>query len=212
MFIERAYVRPEARAELPAWVRGVPALAPVLDGAGLRFTAPVTFLVGENGSGKSTLVEAIAEQYGLDSRGGRASVPGGNLGTPKTPLGEALTLDLTFEGRRLRRAPRSSRCLRLAETLGPLVDSGSQVICATHSPILTALPGAQIVELTEQGPVDVAWRDLGIVAHWRRFLDRPEAYLSAPPPRSPRTRARSRTRTPRCRARHRVAGVGPPTA
>jgi predicted ATPase len=40
---------------------------------GLTFTHPVTFLVGDNGSGKSTIVEAIAEGFGLDARGGRAA-------------------------------------------------------------------------------------------------------------------------------------------
>ncbi len=36
----------------------------------LRFTAPVTFLVGENGSGKSTLLEAIAVASGFNAEGG----------------------------------------------------------------------------------------------------------------------------------------------
>ena len=33
-------------------------------------TSPVTFLVGENGSGKSTVIEAIAEVFRIDVRGG----------------------------------------------------------------------------------------------------------------------------------------------
>ena len=45
---------------------------------GLELNCPVTFLVGENGSGKSTLVEAIAEAFGLDARGGRAGRKYGN--------------------------------------------------------------------------------------------------------------------------------------
>ncbi|MCL5736491.1 MAG: AAA family ATPase [Actinobacteria bacterium] len=32
----------------------------------LRFSSPVTFLVGENGSGKSTLIQALAQRCGLD--------------------------------------------------------------------------------------------------------------------------------------------------
>lgn len=40
------------------------------DGLDLRFTTPVTFLVGENGSGKSTLLEAIAWNAGFSAEGG----------------------------------------------------------------------------------------------------------------------------------------------
>lgn len=36
----------------------------------LRFTTPVTFLVGENGSGKSTLLEALAWKLGFNAQGG----------------------------------------------------------------------------------------------------------------------------------------------
>jgi predicted ATPase len=36
----------------------------------LRFTAPVTFFVGENGSGKSTILESIAVAAGLNAEGG----------------------------------------------------------------------------------------------------------------------------------------------
>ena len=68
-------------------------------------------------------------------------------------------------------------CLRLVALLGQLRDSGSQIICATHSPVLTALPGAQIIEMTPTGPMPAAWRDLELVRHWRRFLDHPETYI-----------------------------------
>ena len=36
----------------------------------IKFTTPVTFLVGENGTGKSTLVEAIAVAAGFNAEGG----------------------------------------------------------------------------------------------------------------------------------------------
>jgi predicted ATPase len=36
----------------------------------LKFSAPVTFLVGENGSGKSTLLEALAWAVGFNAQGG----------------------------------------------------------------------------------------------------------------------------------------------
>ncbi|MGH3620219.1 MAG: ATP-binding cassette domain-containing protein [Sciscionella sp.] len=207
---------------------------------GMSFTKPVTFLVGENGSGKSTLIEAFAEAYGLDARGGRAGRKYGN-NRPKTPLGEILTLDSTTEGARQRGGSRSKRkgyflraetafgfmevvsgmagyweedtsemshgegfltvlqtmfrepglylmdepeaalsfqsCLRLVALLHQLGDSGAQVICATHSPILAGTPDADIIEVGEHGFDRVSWEQLELVANWRRYLNDPEFYL-----------------------------------
>ncbi|WP_343930570.1 AAA family ATPase [Tsukamurella strandjordii] len=256
----------------------MPALAPLMAGGELPLTAPLTFVVGENGSGKSTLVEAIAEQFGLDARGGRAAKLGGNLDTPKTPLGEALRLDLTMRGLAMRRGPRTARhgfflraetvlemnerfagklgywsddvehqshgegfftifetmltepgfyvfdepesalsfhsCLRLVALLGQLRAAGSQIICATHSPILAATPGAQIVELRPSGPADSAWEDLAVVQHWRRFLNQPETYLGelvtapeAPQPEAPRTVAPGEEEAFIARLRERIYGA-----
>jgi predicted ATPase len=67
--------------------------------------------------------------------------------------------------------------LSLVARLDALRADGAQVVVATHSPLLTALPGATILELGEHGIRRVAWTDLEIVGHWRRFLDRPAAYL-----------------------------------
>ena len=69
--------------------------------------------------------------------------------------------------------------LSLLSRLETLRTDGAQVVVATHSPLLTALPGATILELSERGIGKVSWADLEIVAHWRRFLDRPEGYLRA---------------------------------
>jgi len=90
-----------------AWPYTVPCIADLLDD-GLALTQPVTFLVGENGSGKSTLVEAIAEAFDLDARGGRAGRKYTN-DRPKTPLGERLRLDLTAEGLRMLSGGRRKR-------------------------------------------------------------------------------------------------------
>jgi predicted ATPase len=67
--------------------------------------------------------------------------------------------------------------LGLVARLDVLRAAGSQVVVATHSPLLTALPGATILELGEHGVRKVAWDELEVVAHWRRFLDQPGAYL-----------------------------------
>jgi predicted ATPase len=79
--------------------------------------------------------------------------------------------------------------LALVGLLAELAAAGSQVVCATHSPLLTALPGATIVELDEDGFRQVEWEEMALVAHWRRFLDRPEAYLRHVVPTDPARRS-----------------------
>jgi predicted ATPase len=55
--------------------------------------------------------------------------------------------------------------------------AGSQLIVATHSPILLALPGARIFELREDGLAEVAWEDCDPTRLTRSFLEAPEAFL-----------------------------------
>ena len=68
-------------------------------------------------------------------------------------------------------------CLGLVGVLDELVRNGSQVLCATHSPLLTALPGAAVLELSSTGYAWAQWQDLALVDHWRRYLDDPRRYL-----------------------------------
>ena len=70
-----------------------------------------------------------------------------------------------------------SSCLQLMVLMDSLVADGSQVLLATHSPLLAAFPGATILEFGEHGRRVSAWDDLPMVAHWRRFLTAPDAYL-----------------------------------
>lgn len=70
-----------------------------------------------------------------------------------------------------------SSTLALVGVLGDLAAAGAQVLCATHSPVLAATPGATILQVDADGYRPVAWEDLEIVAHWKRFLDRPQTYL-----------------------------------
>lgn len=240
MLVRRAYIPeslvPEDRDE---WPLSVPAVAALAE-HGLSFTRPVTFLVGENGSGKSTVVEAIAEGFGLDARGGRAGRKYTN-DRPKTPLGELLRLDTTPAGTKMLTGPRTRKkgyflraetafgfmqavsgmhgyweddtsemshgegfltvfrsmfrdrgfyvmdepeaalsfnsCLRLVGLMHQLGESGAQVVCATHSPILASTPGADVVELDEDGFHRTGWDKLELVEHWRRYLDSPGRYL-----------------------------------
>ncbi|MCI2424024.1 AAA family ATPase [Saccharopolyspora sp. K220] len=68
-------------------------------------------------------------------------------------------------------------CLKLVALMHNLGQSGAQVICATHSPILAATPGADIIEVGEHGTHRRKWDELDIVDHWRRYLNDPNTYL-----------------------------------
>ncbi|MEV0224679.1 AAA family ATPase [Streptomyces sp. NPDC050704] len=230
MIVERAYAHLASYDERE-WPWSVPCVRGLL-ADGLRFTAPVTFVVGENGSGKSTLIEALAEGFGLDSWGGshdwRYASP-----RAKSELGQRIRFDAAPRGRRMLGSwsarkgfflraetaldalgreglsPESvshgegflaafrgkflqpglyvmdepeaalsfASCLELLGHVDQLVKQGGQVICATHSPLLSALPGADIIEVGEHGMRRVVWQELDLVDHWRRYLDDPHAYL-----------------------------------
>jgi len=224
---------------VPSWEPGiwpftVPAIRALAE-SGISLTSPVTFLVGENGSGKSTIIEAIAEVFRIDVRGGHggrrwaSSFDHGTLSSRLQLLppmarrkkiksfflraetaqgvvefmsdrgvagyGERHNAEVShgesflqvLEGRFNAQglylldepeAPFSFRsCLALISVLEDLARGGSQVICATHSPLLTSLPGAQILELSHQGIYPRVWRDLDLSRNWLHFLEDPDPYL-----------------------------------
>jgi predicted ATPase len=68
-------------------------------------------------------------------------------------------------------------CLAVLILLGDAVAAGSQVIMATHSPLLAAAPGATVLELTEDGIMPAAWDELDLVRDWRDFLTAPQRWL-----------------------------------
>jgi predicted ATPase len=68
-------------------------------------------------------------------------------------------------------------CLSLVATLHDLAAADSQVIVATHSPIVAAVPGARILELGDWGIRPTRWEDLEVVQSWRAFLGHPGRYL-----------------------------------
>lgn len=65
----------------------------------------------------------------------------------------------------------------LIATLDGVVRDGGQVLCATHSPVLAAMPGATIIEVGDWGLRETTWEDLELVRHWRSYLDDPRRYL-----------------------------------
>lgn len=58
-----------------------------------------------------------------------------------------------------------------------LADPGVQVLMATHSPVLSALPGARILQLSSDGLEQRAWEDLDLVVNERYFLADPQRFL-----------------------------------
>ena len=70
-----------------------------------------------------------------------------------------------------------SSVLGLVAVLHGVVQSGGQVLCATHSPVLAAMPGATLLEVGEWGLRRTAWAELELVQHWKAYLEAPERYL-----------------------------------
>lgn len=228
-----------SKTQVPrTWPFSLPSVKQVVT-CGLSLSEPLTILVGENGSGKSTIVEAIAEAYGLDVRGGHGGRKYASS-VPKSILGNVLELESTKASGNLRRhnAPgfflrsetaqgvfefmsdhgvhgygdrhlakvshgegylqvfegRFNRpglylldepeaglsftsCLQLVRVLQELPGKGGQVILATHSPILAAIPDATVLEFSSKGISEVVWKDLQLVDSWKRFMEKPSFYL-----------------------------------
>jgi predicted ATPase len=258
----------EVRLSPPPDAAGFPFDLPVVRSIdSLRFTAPVTMLVGENGSGKSTVLEAIAiaakavtagsaeaaddatldrvrmlagamrlswtsrtrrgfflraeDFFGFARRmaalraeleAGLAAVDAEYAGRPglahdlaRTPflreLGDLDSrygegLDAASHGEAFLRffaarlvpggtyfldepeAPLSpGRQLAMLSLLREMVDQDCQLVIATHSPILLALPGAEIWSFDSAPPQTTRWEDLEHVRLTRDFLAGPERFL-----------------------------------
>ena len=70
-----------------------------------------------------------------------------------------------------------SSTLAFVGALGRVVEAGGQVLCATHSPVLAAMPGATILEVGDWGLRRTTWEELELVQHWKAYLDAPGRYL-----------------------------------
>ena len=53
----------------------------------------------------------------------------------------------------------------------------AQVLIATHSPVIAAIPNALLLELGPHGIRETRWTELEVVDHYRRFLAEPRRYL-----------------------------------
>lgn len=70
-----------------------------------------------------------------------------------------------------------SRVLELMCHIDRLVKEDSQFIIATHSPMLMAFPGADIIELSESGIRNVDYRETEHYIITRSFLNAPEKFF-----------------------------------
>jgi predicted ATPase len=67
--------------------------------------------------------------------------------------------------------------LALLSILIEMRAAGSQVLLATHSPILASCPGARILQCGSDGLRPVAYDESELVNNWKLFLAAPERYL-----------------------------------
>lgn len=113
------------------------------------------------GYGDTWLRERSHGEGYLQVLAGRFDAPGLYLlDEPET----ALTLSATRE---------------LVAAIRRAVAAGGQVVCATHSPVLAALPEAELVELGPWGIRTATWKDLDMVRQWREFFADPAGYFEA---------------------------------
>lgn len=70
-----------------------------------------------------------------------------------------------------------TRLMTLLAYIHELVQNNSQFIIATHSPVLMTYPGAEVLELSEQGVRSVNYRETEHYQLTRRFLENPEKML-----------------------------------
>jgi predicted ATPase len=67
--------------------------------------------------------------------------------------------------------------IALVATLTELAAGGAQVLCATHSPLVAATPGARILEVGDWGLRETTYDGLELVSHWKAYLAEPMRYL-----------------------------------
>lgn len=70
-----------------------------------------------------------------------------------------------------------ARQIAMLHIMRELVNEGSQFIISTHSPILTAYPGCQIYEFSENGLKETSWKNTSNYILTKRFLSSPEYFL-----------------------------------
>jgi hypothetical protein len=175
------------RRNAQAWGTGfpydVPAVAAIEQ---LRLDAPVTLLAGDNGPASRPSSRPRPRRWASRRRAVSCSASG-SCRRCRATCSVAPWSRCSARASRATAtscAPRASSTSRSSSTAArssrpTCRATATQFIIATHSPVLLAIPGARIYELTSSGVAETAYDDLDAVRFTRGFLEAPERYLRA---------------------------------
>jgi predicted ATPase len=203
MLSSNLYLRSVAISkEIPKgnYLKDLPVVKNLTEMGSLSFSKNVTFLVGENGVGKSTLIEAIAVAMGFNPEGGTKNF---NFATMEShsDLHTYMTMSRGFQrlrdgfflraesfmalvenrfygnGLYILDEPEAAlspmRQMRLMYLIKELEKKNSQFIISTHSPILMTYPGAEVLEVSDEGIKSVDYKETEHYMITKRFMDAP---------------------------------------
>ena len=167
-----------------SYLRDIPAIAALTR---LELRAPVTFFAGENGSGKSTLIEAIAVAWGFNPEGGTRNYVFSTFDTHSELCG-AIRLTRSVRRPAWGYFLRAESFYNVATNIDELdagaggrriVDSygGESLHAQSHGESFMALPGADVLQIDENGIERVDYRDTEHYLVTRKFLENPEQML-----------------------------------
>ena len=171
----------------------------VRDLTSLEFNRSVTYIVGENGSGKSTLLEAIATILRLNPEGGSRNFNFSTWETHSRLYEDLrpIRADLSYRNAFFFRAESfynvASEVDRLQRVDGRMLGSyggrslheqsqrflvwmkdavaaGSQVIIATHSPVILSFPDAEILVIDDGRLIPTDYEDCYIYRDMLSFI------------------------------------------
>ena len=71
------------------------------------------------------------------------------------------------------------RLMRLMVCMQDLVNRNSQFIISTHSPVLMTFPGAEVLEITDEGIQSVDYKETEHFIVTKRFMDAPEKMVGS---------------------------------
>lgn len=153
------------------YLRKLPVISNLKKMGELRFTKPVTFLVGENGVGKSTLIEGIAVSMGFNPEGGTVNF---NFFTKESHsnLHEYITVSRGYRKQKDGFFLRAESLYNVASNIDDLDQEPS-----FGSPIISSYGGISLHEQSH-GESFIALVENRFFGNGLYILDEPEAALS----------------------------------
>lgn len=175
MYIDRIHID-WGKVSPGSYLERIPAICLLQE---LRFRKPVTFFVGENGSGKSTLLEAVAIAYGFNPEGGSLNYSFSTHGESFPNFIKTFTRTGIFLMDEPEAALSPNRQLSLFSRISEMAREGSQYIIVTHSPILLAIPGADIIQIDGWGMRYVDYEDTESYRITKMFINHREMMVES---------------------------------